>query len=156
MAESKLADLSTEFAIQILRLTEKSCGAIVYTKDNGNIQYVIIRSKDGFYGFPKGHVEENETEAETALREVAEETGLTIMLIPGFRTEDTYAFIRNGETRIKHIVYFLGEYSGQTPAAQETELSGVYLLNYEAAMSVFQFDSSKRLLTDAHHFLMQQ
>ena len=91
-------------------ITEKSCGAIVYTKDNGCIQYVIIRSKEGFYGFPKGHMEENETEAETALREVAEEVGLSVTLIPDFRIEDTHTFNRNGETRLKHIVYFLGEY----------------------------------------------
>ena len=136
-------------------ITEKSCGAIVYTKDSGIIQYVIIRSKEGFYGFPKGHMEENETEAETALREVAEETGLTITLIPNFRTEDTHTFNRNGETRLKHIVYFLGEYSGQTPIAQETELNGVFLMSYETAMSLFQFDSSKKLLTEAHDFLMQ-
>ena len=136
-------------------ITEKSCGAIVYTKDSGIIQYVIIRSKEGFYGFPKGHMEENETEAETALREVAEETGLTITLIPNFRTEDTHTFNRNGETRLKHIVYFLGKYSGQTPIAQETELNGVFLMSYETAMSSFQFNSSKRLLTEAHNFLMQ-
>ena len=136
-------------------ITEKSCGAIVYTKDSGIIQYVIIRSKEGFYGFPKGHMEENETEVETALREVAEETGLTIALIPNFRTEDTHTFNRNGETRLKHIVYFLGEYSGQTHIAQETELNGVFLMSYETAMSLFQFDSSKKLLTEAHDFLMQ-
>ena len=136
-------------------ITEKSCGAIVYTKDYGSIQYVIIRSKEGFYGFPKGHMEENETEEETALREVAEETGLTITLVPDFRTEDTHTFNRNGETRLKHIVYFLGAYSGQTPIAQETELNGVFLMSYETAMYSFQFDNSKKLLTEAHNFLMQ-
>ena len=66
-------------------ITEKSCGAIVYTKESGNIKYVIIRSKEGIYGFPKGHIEENESETETALREVAEEVGLTVTLISKFR-----------------------------------------------------------------------
>ena len=137
-------------------ITEKSCGVIVYTKEYGCIQYVIIRSKEGFYGFPKGHMEENETEAETALREVAEEVGLSVTLIPDFRTEDTHTFNRNGETRLKHIVYFLGEYSAQTPVAQETELNSVYLMSYETAMASFQFDSSKKLLTEAHNFLMKR
>ena len=137
-------------------ITEKSCGAIVYTKDDGSIQYVIIRSKEGFYGFPKGHMEENETEAETALREVTEEVGLSVTLIPDFRTEDMHTFNRNGETRLKHIVYFLGEYSMQTPIAQETELNGVYLMSFETAISSFQFESSKRLLTEVHNFLMQR
>ncbi len=136
-------------------ITEKSCGVIVYTKENGNIQYVIVSSQEGIYGFPKGHTEGNESEIETALREVTEETGLTVKLIPRFRIEDTYTFIRNDEIRQKNIVYFLGEYSNQTPIAQDAELRGVSLMSYETAISVFQFDSSKRLLTEAHNFLMQ-
>lgn len=137
-------------------LTEKSCGAIVYTKEHGIIQYVIIRSKEGIYGFPKGHIEGDECETETALREITEETGLTVKLIQGFIAKDTYTFIRNGETRLKHIVYFLGEYFNQKPIAQESELSGVHLMDYETAISAFQFDSSKRLLTEAHRFLLEQ
>ena len=58
---------------------EKSCGAIVFTRENGIRKYVIIRGTgiyQGFNGFPKGHMEEGETESETALREVKEETGM--------------------------------------------------------------------------------
>ncbi len=137
-------------------ITEKSCGAIVYTKDHSNIQYVIIRSKEGIYGFPKGHMEGAESESATALREILEETGLTVNLVNGFRTEDRYTFIRNGVEIMKHIVYFLGEYSDQVPIVQETELNGISLMDYETAISVFQFESSKRQLTEAHNFLIQQ
>ncbi len=137
-------------------ITEKSCGAIVFTKVNGQIKYVIIQSKEGFYGFPKGHTEGTETEIQTAIRETSEETGLAVDIIDGFRTEDRHTFIRNGETRMKHIVYFLAEYCNQIPTAQETELASIHLMDYETAISVFQFESSKRLLTDAHNFLMQQ
>ena len=57
---------------------EKSCGAVVFTRDHGLVQYLIIQSKEGFYGFPKGHIEPGEQEEETALREIWEETGLTV------------------------------------------------------------------------------
>lgn len=137
-------------------IAEKSCGAIVFTKENQQIKYVIVRSKEGIYGFPKGHVEGTENETETALREITEETGLIVRLIDGFRTEDTHSFISNGKTKLKHIVYFLAEYSNQVPKAQETELSSVHLMDYETALSVFQFESSKRLLSEAHNFLMRQ
>ena len=135
-------------------ITEKSCGAIVYTAENNSIKYVIIRSKEGIYGFPKGHVEGTESETDTALREIFEETGLIVRLIDGFRTEDTHSFISNGEAKSKHIVYFLAEYSNQVPKVQETELSSVHLMDYETALSAFQFESSKRLLSEAHDFLM--
>lgn len=137
-------------------ITERFCGAVVYTKDGNSIKYVIIQSKEGVYGFPKGHMERAEAETETALREIAEETGLSVNLINGFRIEDSYAFNHNGETRMKHIVYFLAEYSNQVPTAQETELRSIHLMRFEDAISIFQFESSKRILAEAHSFLMQQ
>ena len=137
-------------------ITEKSCGAVVFTKDNGETKYVIVRSKQGFYGFPKGHMEGSETETETALREVKEETGLTVNLIDGFRVEDSYLFTWDGEQRFKNVVYFLAEYSGQVPVAQESELSSIHLLSFSEAMSVFQFDNLKHILTCAHTFLSGQ
>jgi len=134
--------------------TEKSCGAVVFTQDSdGNIKYVIVESKEGFFGFPKGHVEKNETEIETARREVLEETGLEVDFLDNFRTEDSHHFLRNGEIRVKHIVYFLATFSSQIPIAQETELNGIRLMDYETALSSFQFESSKRILTEAHCFL---
>ncbi|MBE6753228.1 MAG: NUDIX domain-containing protein [Ruminococcaceae bacterium] len=136
-------------------ITEKSCGAVVFTKENGCIRYLIIQSREGFYGFPKGHMESGETEVQTALREIAEETGLSVNIIDGFRTVDSHPFERDGETRMKHIVYFLAEYSNQIPAAQETELNGLHLMDYETAIAAFQFESSGRILTEAHTFLTQ-
>ena len=40
---------------------ETSCGAVVFTRRGGEIFYVIIRSIEGYYGFPKGHMEGDET-----------------------------------------------------------------------------------------------
>ena len=59
------------------------------------------------------------------------------------------------DTTVKKInVYFLAEYAEGSPVAQETELRGVYSLDYAAAMSRFQFDSLKRILTEAHNYLL--
>lgn len=137
-------------------MLERSCGAVVFTRQSGGIKYVIIRSKEGFYGFPKGHMEADETEEETALREIKEETGLSVSLINGFRTEDTHPFLKKAQEKIKHITYFLAEFSNQTPVAQEAELSGIFLMDYGTAMAAFQFESSKRILTEAHTFLLEE
>ena len=137
-------------------VTEYSCGAVVFTRENGTVRYVIIQSKEGIYGFPKGHMEAGETEQETALREIREETGLDVTLIPGFQTVDAYPFTKNGESRRKHIVYFLAGFSGQTPRAQEEELRSIHLMDYAAAMGAFQFESSRRILTEADGFLYRR
>ena len=132
-------------------MTEKSCGAVVFTKDNGRIEFLIVRSKDGYFGFPKGHMEGGETEKETALREIKEETGLTVRLIDGFRTEDSHSLAREGRPDvIKHNVYFLAEFTAQTPAAQEAELSSIHLMDYETAMNVLQLESFRLILCEAN------
>ena len=132
---------------------EKSCGAVVFTRCNKEIQYLLIRNLTGVYGFPKGHVEQGETEEQTALREVFEEVGLSVKLLPSFRCEDEHP-IPQKENTIKQIVYFLGEYCNQQFAYQKEELTDALLLDYETAMSLFQFESSKRILTEANDFLL--
>ena len=124
-------------------IVEKSCGAIVFTKDAECVKYVITESKEGFFGFPKGHIEKNETELETVRREVLEETGLQVEFWDDFRIEDSYPFQRNGETRTKHIVYFLAKFSNQISIAQETELNSIHLMDYETALSSFAMINDK-------------
>ena len=132
---------------------EKSCGAVVFTREHGALKYVIIQSKEGYYGFPKGHVEGNETETETALREIREETGLNVQVLDGFRYEDSHPFEKQGATRMKHIVYFLAEYAGQALKAQESECNSVSLMDYDTAMAAFQFENSRQILRAAHDAL---
>lgn len=131
---------------------EKSCGAVVYKVIDGQIYYLLVANLQGIFGFPKGHVEPNETEAQTALREVYEETNLRITLINGFRTTDEHP-IPSRKNTWKQIVYFLGTFENQTYAYQKKELSGIRLATYEEALSLFQFESSKRILKEANDFL---
>ena len=96
---------------------EKSCGAIVFTHENGIRKYVIIRETgiyQGYCGFPKGHMEAGETEQDTAIREVKEETGLDVELLDGFRQVDE--LMERAETGMPlSIVYYpqINEYMGR-------------------------------------------
>ena len=134
--------------------TEKSCGAVVFTRTDEGIKFVIIANEVGYYGFPKGHTEDGETELETAHREILEETGLDVNFIEGFRTTDAHPHIREGRPPVmKDMVYFLAEYSEQELTAQEGEVSEIRLMTYEEAMEKFQFESSRRILREANDFL---
>lgn len=66
---------------------EKACGAVIENKEG---KILLIFQQNGFWGFPKGHVEEGETESETAVREVFEETGLWVELNEENRFEFSY------------------------------------------------------------------
>ena len=136
-------------------ITEKSCGAIVFTRERGHVLYLIIESTEGIFGFPKGHVEGEETEHETARREVGEETGLTVEFVGDFRVETSHPFQRGGETRMKHVVYFLAEFAGQEPKPQEEELNGIRLMRYEEAIASLQFEDSREILRRANLYLQE-
>ena len=133
---------------------EKSCGAVVFTRCGEEIQYVIIRSVGGDYGFPKGHMESGETELETALREIREEVGIVPTIIDGFRMEVRYPLLRKpGVT--KHVVFFLAEYAGQELCPQQSELSGAALMSYADALGVLPYAETANILTEADRFLRQ-
>ena len=50
-------------------MREKSCGTVTFTKIDGEIKYLLTRTDYGVYGFAKGHVEDGESERQTAVRE---------------------------------------------------------------------------------------
>ena len=58
-----------------MKIEEKSCGCIIFD-ENKNV--LLIKENIGDWGFPKGHVEHDETEEDTAKREVKEETNLDV------------------------------------------------------------------------------
>lgn len=133
---------------------EKSCGAVVYTKINNTIKYVLVQQLEGFWGFPKGHIEGNETEEETALREIYEEVKLKTDIQKGFRTVDEHV-IPNKENVIKQIVYFCAEYYDQDIIIQNDELLRTSLVTYEKALQLLEFESSKSILKEANDFLLK-
>lgn len=131
---------------------EKSCGAVVFTRRGGEILYLIVQEASGAYSFPKGHVEDGETETQTAAREILEETGLRPVFLPGFRETDGYDLSEKPGTH-KQVVYFLCEYGGEMPVPRQGEIRKILLLPFEEAMQVFQHEGTRRVLAAARAFL---
>ena len=131
---------------------EKSCGAVVFTRIDGEIKYVLAQALGGHYGFPKGHMELGETEEETALREIFEEVHLRPSLINGFRGISEY-YIPDIDVQ-KQVVFFLGEYKDQEIVYQKEELQSAPLVPYEHAISMLQHEDNRRILSEANAFLM--
>ena len=134
---------------------EYSCGAVVFTRIGGEPHYVLVRAKnqpEGCHGFPKGHMEPGETEEQTALREIYEEVGLRVRLLPGFRAVTEYSLPCPPDTR-KRVVFCLAEYENQEVTVQESELNAVTIAPWPQALELTQYADSKRILTDAHAFL---
>lgn len=131
-------------------MLEVSAGAVVYTRINKEIKYVIIHDNNGNYGFPKGHVENNETIQETAIREIKEECGVNIELFDSFKKEIYYT-LPNGNN--KQAIYFLGRYFDQELIPQKGEIQRIYLLSYKEAHELINFPDVKNILESANNYI---
>ena len=129
-------------------MLERSCGAVVVTEKDGVRHYVLV--KGGYVGLPKGHMEQGESERETALREVREETCVSARLVPGFRRTVTY-HMPNGND--KRVVYFLGEFFHQEAHRNPSEFLRVLVLPYAQALHTLTFENDRMTLRAAEKHL---
>ena len=128
-------------------ILEKSCGAIVYRRYHGNLEILLIKHvNSGHWSFPKGHVEEGETEVETALREVKEETGIDIIIDPTFRETVTY-FPRKDTQKV--VVYFIAKAKNFEYVPQEEEIAQIKWVDICHATSVLTYENDKTIVNKA-------
>lgn len=135
-------------------MREKSCGTVTFTRADGEIKYLLTKTDYGVYGFAKGHVEERESERQTAVRETWEETSVTPKIVGGFRKTIQYK-LKNGNE--KTVVFFLGDFGTQHPCHNDGFENMTYaIVPYEEALELLTFDNTKRILKSAHAFLTKK
>ena len=126
---------------------EKSCGALVVRRDKDQYYILMIRHKaGGNRSFPKGHVEAGETEYETALREVMEETSSRIAIVSDFRATVNY---RPSPGVMKEVVYFLAFTTSADIKAREGEIAEVEWVPLEKAEECLAHDNDKTVFRAA-------
>jgi tRNA nucleotidyltransferase (CCA-adding enzyme) len=133
---------------------ERSCGVIIY-QDNPDTRYLIVKSKaNGHWGFPKGHIEEDETEIDAARREVKEETGLDVVIHEDFKLSMEY-MISQSAIR-KEVILFLGTPTSTSVTIQESEIAMCKWATFTDTLKLFVYENQKEILTQAHEFLNQR
>lgn len=120
---------------------EKSCGTICISDE----KVLVIRQKQGFYGFPKGHVEEAETEVETAIRETKEETNIDVLVDESLRFSLSYIV---NDTIDKEVVYFIAKPQNKNIRIQESELLDATWIDIDDVYNILTFDNLKNLWKD--------
>jgi len=133
---------------------EISCGAIVFRKIKDQYRFLVIKNnRSAHWSFPKGHVEPGETYEQTAKREVLEETGVHIRIIPGFRETSDYMI----QNRIsKSVILFAASTKDTRTIIQESEIEDYAWLSYEQCMQRMRFDNDKTILTKMRSFLLEK
>ncbi|MGD0646020.1 MAG: NUDIX domain-containing protein [Candidatus Bathyarchaeia archaeon] len=137
-------------------LREKSCGAVVFIKNDVSTNYLLLNYAAGHWDFVKGNVEPNESEKETVIRELNEETSITnAQFIDDFKETIAYFYRRQGLTVHKEVVFFVIE--AHTDKVQLSfEHIGYAWLDYPHAIEKLTFKNSKDVLQKAHDFLKKK
>lgn len=124
------------YKTEIEALFQKSCGAIIFRKGNGSIEYLcLFQRQSRTYSVPKGHMESFETEKETAQREVKEEIGISVDFVQGFKETVQYK-ITDG--KFKTVVLFLAECS-ENIATDEKEIEKYQWLSAKNAKAILPY-----------------
>ena len=149
--EKQLSFLKEYYPFSLRCLYERSCGAVVFHEIGGANRYLLIKNKrSAHWSFPKGHVEEGESDEEAAIREVKEETGIDIELVEGFKAKSEYSIQR----KIEKVVYIYAATCQSTlTKIQEEEIEDYLWLDYQKAMKHLRFENDKNILYRINEFL---
>ena len=127
---------------------EKSCGAVVYNPKKHS--FLIIKMLNGNWGFPKGHTEDQETDIQTAIREVMEETGINIEILDGFKKSIKY--IPFPEV-LKKVIFFIGITEEEKVTIDRDEIEDYMWCSYEEALKMITYKPQRDVMESSLQFI---
>ena len=127
---------------------EKSCGAVVYNSERQT--FLIIKMLNGNWGFPKGHTENQETDIQTAIREVTEETGIKIEILDGFKKSIKY--IPFPEV-LKEVIFFIGITKEEKVVIDKGEIEDYMWCSYEEALKMITYKPQRDVMESSLQFI---
>lgn len=125
---------------------EKSCGGVIYKIIEGEIFVLLVKHNRGHFSFPKGHVEFGETEEETAIREIKEETGIDARVDINYRYSITYS---PKENVLKKVIFFLGVPVSDEIKVQYFEVEEVNWFKIGDALKIITYNEDRTILKAA-------
>ena len=136
-------------------MEEKSAGAVLYRQTAGGRMYLLLRNGSR-WDFPKGGVEKGESELQTVVREVEEETGLKdLKIIPGFRKVIEYFYRRDRKNVHKQVTYLLAKTQDEKVKIS-FEHQGFGWFPFQEALKRASYDNSRITLAEADNFISGQ
>lgn len=133
-------------------------GVIAARKVEDMWQFLVIKSRKGNWGFPKGHPNPGETPVQTATREFQEETGISgITLYEDVHFNSSHAVANEARVVTKIITWFLGIVTSDAKSnpIDYEEVVETRWLSFSDAFIKLTHPESKQILLDAKEYLLK-
>ncbi len=126
-------------------IREISSGGMIYRQADDGYYFILIKDAYGKWTFPKGGVEPGESEEETALRELSEETGLKQLKSLGYLGETEVKVHKPNEKPYRKLIkYYLVEAKDKDIVIPEvSELSDVKWFALQEAMEAIDYENAR-------------
>lgn len=135
-----------------------SAGVIVYRMNKTNKrEYLIIRHQGGHWDMPKGKLEAGESIQQAALRELAEETGITeVTLDPDFQVSCFYDLRDSDDNEVhKTVFFFLGQIADDQPVILSDEHTDYAWATVEQCFTQLTYLNAQQIIAAAEAHLQQ-
>ena len=132
---------------------EFSAGGVVVRRFRGRPFMAAVRVKGGtVMALPKGHIDEGESMAEAAAREVREETGVEATLVEKLG-DVRYWYQRSGKRIAKEVAFFLCEYRSGDPADHDSEVEVARWMPLDEAVAALSYKGEREMVERARERL---
>ena len=142
-----------------------SIGGVVFRYVNDMLYFLLLKThevkQDGsvheWWEFPKGVKEKKETDYQTLIREIMEETGLKKLAVLGYCGEITYFFrsVDSHQTVKKTVKYYLVEAKNSNVKISWEHIAFRWA-TYEEAKKLLKFKNHKELLKRAYEKIINK
>src|SRR5579884_1244203 len=131
-----------------------SAGGVVYRESARGYEVVLVgRSAQGTWGLPKGTPDDAETVEETALREVAEETGIQPKLVKPIGPIQYY-FVARGTRYHKTVHFYLMQANGGSLDQHDHEYDMVQWFALDEAIARLSYPNEAEVVRKARAMLL--
>ncbi|MFZ6016112.1 MAG: NUDIX hydrolase [Nitrospirota bacterium] len=137
--------------------TQVSSGGVIFRRHDTEIEVALVAVKGGkTWCLPKGIIDKGESPEKTAVREVAEETGLKGKIVEKLGDITYWYYIKEENTKCKKTVhFFLIEYESGDISEHDWEVDKASWFQIDEALDKANYKNEKEMIKKAKEMLIQ-
>ena len=137
--------------------TQVSSGGVIFRRYDGSIEVAMVAVKGGnVWCLPKGLIDKGEVPEKTAIREVAEETGLKGRIIEKLGEITYWYYIKEENIKCRKTVhFFLMEYEGGDVSNHDWEVDDASWFPIDEAIEKAGYKSEREMIKKAEEILIK-